>query len=366
MQALSADWIFPLGAAIAAAILALIAFGLRNGMFSKSRIELAVALEQLRGLKWRKFAGFVVALLEKRGLSLDEQDRQPGEGGVDLMMRRGNARYIVQCKHGGAYHLNDAGQQELVKLINMQGAAGAILVNAGMTDPTQRATASKRGIEVLEGKELWQQLEPRLPFDIVEHIHQETTSRLQKKRRSALAAAGLFAVIGGVAGFLLKAPLHQSPTEVTAPPVRAPASSPAPETAPPPAPQAAPATSDVTSTGVPAAMPDPNMTEAQAEERRGLAENAVRALTGVREASWSTRSTMVLVLPLPADIKSDAPTVSQAEASGAPSEDPLAPIVQVICDELTQYEELRYTRLQISYADPRNEDEARVRWRQCR
>ena len=56
MQALSADWIFPLGAAIAAAILALIAVGLRNGMFSKSRIELAVALEQLRGLKWRKFA----------------------------------------------------------------------------------------------------------------------------------------------------------------------------------------------------------------------------------------------------------------------------------------------------------------------
>ena len=371
MQALSVDWILPFAAALAAAILAFLVVGLRNGMFSKSRVELAVALEQLRGLKWRKFAHFVVALLEKRGLSIDEEDRQPGEGGVDLMMRRGNARYIVQCKHSSAYHLNESGVQELVKLINLHGAAGAILVNAGTPDTRLHAAAGNHGIEILEGADLWQQLESRLPFDIVEHIHQETAQRMQRKRRSALAAAGLFALIGAATGFLLSAPLRD--------PAPAPISTPAaaqPDAANPPAavnpsPPAAPAPAPETSlNGAPMAMPDPNMTEEEAAARRQQAEAAVLSLTGVQNANWSTRSTLVLVLPTPSasNAADDADAHPGADGStvGGEAQDRLAPLVRSICDELTRYEELRYTRLQISYASPRDEDEARVRWRQCR
>ena len=364
MQTLSNDWIIPLAASIGSALVAFVVAGLRTDMFSKAKVELAVALEQLRGLKWRKFAHFVIALLEKRGLNIDEEDRQPGEGGVDLMMRRGTARYIVQCKHGSAYHLNADGMQELVKLINVHGAAGAILVNAGTPDSSQHPAATRHGIEVLEGRDLWQQLEPRLPFDIVEHIHQETAQRMQRKRRSALAAGGLFALIGGVAGFLLSAPLREpEPPAITAPGPLVPA-----------APAAAPSvTADqpaATANGAPMAMPDPNLSEEDAEQHRQLAEKAVLALTGVKNASWSTRSTMVLVLPLPSEQTAGdgngAPSTDADTDAGSTVEDPLAPLVRTICDELTRFEELRYTRLQISYANPRNDDEARVRWRQCR
>ena len=40
--------------------------------------------------------------------------------------------------------------------------------------------------------------------------------------------------------------------------------------------------------------------------------------------------------------------------------------VAAACAELVRFEELRYTRLQVQSANPRTEDEALVRWRQCR
>lgn len=364
MQALSTDWMIPLALAVGAALLAFAIVGLRNGLFSRRNLELSVALEQLRGLKWRKFAHFVVALLEKRGLSIDEQDRQPGEGGVDLMMRRGNARYIVQCKHSSAYQLNDAGIQELVKLIHMQSAAGAILVNAGNADSRLHPLANRHGVEILEGRELWEQLESCLPFDIVEHIHQETARRLQRKRRSALAAAGLFALIAAAVGFLLGGPAQEpAPSVISAPPDPPPRQT--TEQTPAAVPKEATSASETTATGIPAAMPDPDMSEAEIARRREQAEKNVLALTGIQNASWSTRSTMVLVLPLPDD--SAATSADSGEGDDKPTdEDPLAELVRSVCDELTRFEELRYTRLQISYADPNDENEARVRWRQCR
>ncbi|MEZ5465496.1 MAG: restriction endonuclease [Lysobacteraceae bacterium] len=358
-------WLIALAIAVAAAVAGFLITGTQNGLFARAKVELSVALEQMRSVKWQEFASFVVALLEKRGLVVDQAANSPDGNGADILMKRGNARYIVHCKHGSAYRLDDAGLENIVRQVQHEAVSGAILVNAGTTNPGIHERAASRGVDVLEGEELWQQMEPGLPFDLVERIHEETTVRIAGKRKAALAAAGLFALIGGMAGVLLTGPVRDEPVTLTtstpstteAPPVqRTPAPPPAAEPATPGAtgtgnPRQAGATSDE----VPASMPDPNLSEADLADRREQAEKAVIALTGVRNANWSTRSTMVVVLsPVDASISADS------------DDDPLAATVQAACAELVRYEELRYTRLQISHADPRDEAEARVRWRQCR
>ncbi|MCB1560158.1 MAG: restriction endonuclease [Xanthomonadales bacterium] len=368
------DWLFALTGAIIFGAGAFLISGIKNGLFARARVQLTVVLEALRGLKWREFAGFVIALLEKRGLAVDEQARKPGENGADILMKRGSARYIVQCKHGSAYCLKEAGLEDLVRLIQQEAVSGAILVNAGGVNPAIHERAASRGVEVLEGAELWQQLEPNLPFNLVEDIHKETDLRLRRNRNSAAVMAILFAMLGGGAAYMLGTMLGDgAASHSPAAPAGVGAAQPTRSAAGKPPADRMPVSTDTASPGHdaaedrgPSALPDPDLTFDQAQLRREQAETAVQTLSGVQNASWNTRSTMVVVLPSPS---STAATSADGDPSttGAPeAEDLLAPVVRNICNELTRYEELRYTRLQISYANPRDEDEARVRWRQCR
>ncbi len=112
-----------------------------------------------------------------------------------------------------------------------------------------------------------------------------------------------------------------------------------------PTPAPAPAKAKVPAT-VKALGELPELTEAQAQERRQAALASVRAVVGVETSDWSTKSTLAVALR-------------------AGNEERLNSIVAAVCSAVVEFEELRYTRLQVTDSLATSEADKRVHWRQC-
>lgn len=355
----------PATAAALAAALTLLVAALALGLASARREEVRAALASLSAMKWREFAHHVAGVLAQRGLRPDGLE-QPGQYGFDLRMTRGAARYLVQCRQVGERPLDLQSVHEFAALVRLQGAAGGILVSTGGIDSAARRAATQSGIELLSGYQLWRQLEPLLPLDLVREIRAAAAARRARRALAALAVAVaigaavfVIASVLGHTGAQDAAPVQRAPAPAATPPAATPPAAAPPAAAPPAAapsaagPAAAPPAQPQGSgegprpTALPTQMPDPSLTEQQLAARRAAAERDIRALPDVADAAWSTRSTLLLTL----DAGADAALSKQAIAAA--------------CDRLVRYEELRYTRLQVQ-AGSDGPGGAHVRWRQCR
>lgn len=360
-----------LGAATIGVVLGLTAF-FALGLASRAGLELRAALAWLNDLKWREFARLLSNLLQQRGLSPDEADRKPGDDGFDLLMTRGSARYVVQCKHGRAYQLNAAAVRDLSRVRQMQGAEGAIVITTGRADNEARSIAEANQVEIIDGKTLWSQVRGMLP----EADRRLIAQAAEAARNRRLAAVCGVAVLGGVLGFLGMHLLQPSPSTrdpvIAAAPAPRPTPAPAPAAPPAPAPAAAPAlpapspATPATAEGLiapeDAETPEAqleasrraaqalqeiaNLSEAELDRRRlSAAQLVVDSVGGIESAEWPSRSTLVL--------KVQRERIEDPDGVAADA-----------CALLVRYEELRYMRLQLEPANPK--DEVRVRWRQCR
>ncbi|HRQ64442.1 MAG TPA: restriction endonuclease [Xanthomonadaceae bacterium] len=329
--------LFALGAALAAALIAYLGLGLNR----RRRLEARAGLAGLHSMKWREFAQLVGDLMRQRGLHMSNQPRSAGEGGFDLKFERGNQCYLVQIKHGGATHVGAATMRDLRAAIATEGAGGGMVVTSGAVDADVRPERGAIIIEILHGEGLWKELKPLLPVDLCDSVSARIR-RLVALRWSALALAAVLA--GGVV-LLVMQPDSPAPVAVSRAPVvpPAPVASAPPGADPLPAPVESPSRlpDQAAAPPVTAALREvPVLTEAQAHQRRVDALAAVQSLEGVDSASWATRSTLVLTL------SSTEPELRRM-------------VSERVCERLVEYEELRYTRLQIQ------EGEDRVRWAQC-
>lgn len=347
--------ISPFLVALAVALLAFGAVAFALGAISRRREELRAALAALCAMKWSEFAHHVTAVLSQRGLRPDDLHRRPGDDGFDLRMNRGSARYLVQCKQGGAFHVTAATVGEFADMVRLQGAEGGILVTTGVVDAAARRRADVSGIELIAGNDLWRQLKPLLPLDLNQEI---ATRAAAAQRRQLVGSAAIGLVLGLLAWSLLWTLAPPAPADDVVDAQPRPPSTPAPAVvaagaADPPAAVVADADAAPVDAGAdggmpPMQMPDPTLDADQLASRRAQAERQVRELPQVANASWTTRSTLLLELH-----REGADPVPEAAISAA-------------CEQLVRFEELRYTRLQVQAADPLDEDDARVRWRQCR
>ena len=94
-------------------------------------------------------------------------------------------------------------------------------------------------------------------------------------------------------------------------------------------------------------MPDASLTEDQLAARRASAALELRGNPTVQNAIWATKSTLVV-------------TLHQAGVAVPDS------MFDEACRVLVQYEELRYTRVQVESPALDPASTPNVRWRQCR
>lgn len=319
----------PLLLAVVALLVTFVAVAWASGAFATEREEARAGIVLLCAMRWNEYSRLITEVLKDRGLTPSGSERSPGKDGFDLLFTRGNSRYLVQCANAAGQRVSASSVGQLYTLTQMQDADGAIIASCAPAEPNAVKLALDRRIEVIAGPELWAHVKPWVAYD--QRVDAESAARAIQRRRLMVAAS--VAVLVAIAAYLLGT-TFTSPRD--AEPVPA-LSIPAPQS-----PRAAPPKPSAVQ------LPDATLSAEQLASRRAGAVLEVRSLNHVQLATWTSQSTL------------------QVSVHTGFVEADLNPLVEGICASLLQYEELRFTRLQLEIPTGNTAQPTQVRWRQCR
>ena len=114
--------------------------------------------EVLQGLNWREFEILISEAFRQQGYSVEERGGAGADGGVDLVLRRGTEKFLVQCKHWRAQRVAVAVVRELYGVMAAEHAAGGLVVTSGTFTSDAEVFANGRNIQLVNGKQLAEML----------------------------------------------------------------------------------------------------------------------------------------------------------------------------------------------------------------
>lgn len=132
---------------------ALTAFFVRTRRFRL--LELHQTMRDIRALGWREFEDLVAAVYQANGYDVEARGGDMADGGIDLVVRKGNGRWIVQCKHYRDQWVGVRPIRELLGVVTAQKANGGVFVASGVFDESAKAFAKETDqLELIGGEQL--------------------------------------------------------------------------------------------------------------------------------------------------------------------------------------------------------------------
>ena len=335
----------PLIIALVVTLAAFLASSWWFGVHRRRRAETAAGVRALAGMKWRECAGLVLQALGEKGYSEMPASRQPGDGGTEFLLTKNDERCLLGYKHGTAYRLGEANVRDFANAVQLLGATSGILATLGTAEGSARDIARRYGVDLMDGNTLWPQLEPFASPDLVEGIREEAANEIRRGQRMGVVGSLLLGTVVFALTAFNQAPEALAPTPpLAAQPAQAGAEVGAGEAAAPVAGE--PGFQDPASLAADKAMKAleavAKLTDEQRADRRRVAAARIADLPEASNALWSTASTLVITL-----VSGDS--IDRG-------------IVNDACAVLVEFEELRYSRLQL---EPPSGSDVPVRWRQC-
>lgn len=117
-------------------------------------LESQRGLDTLRGISWREFEELVGEAYRRQGYAVAETGGGGADGGVDLVLRKGPERLLVQCKHWKAVKVSVKVVRELLGVVSAENATGGILISSGTYTQEAKEFAKANGIELVDGAQL--------------------------------------------------------------------------------------------------------------------------------------------------------------------------------------------------------------------
>ena len=105
-------------------------------------------------LSWSEFEQLVAELFRRQGYAVTENLIGGPDGGVDLVLRKGNERALVQCKHWRTMSVGAPVVRELKGVMATRRIAGGFVVSSGTFTDQARAFAADAGIGLVDGSQL--------------------------------------------------------------------------------------------------------------------------------------------------------------------------------------------------------------------
>jgi restriction system protein len=132
---------------------ALAAFFVRTRRFKL--LELHQTMRDVRSMTWREFEDLVAGAYQAKGYDVEARGGDMPDGGIDLIIRKGNQRWIVQCKHYRDQWVGVRHARELLGIVTAQKATGGVLVASGVFDEQAQAFAKETDqLELIGGEQL--------------------------------------------------------------------------------------------------------------------------------------------------------------------------------------------------------------------
>jgi restriction system protein len=117
-------------------------------------IATSTAADALHGLSWQDFELLVGENFRQQGFTVAETGGGGADGGVDLTLRKGGEKFLVQCKQWKAFTVGVTVVRELYGVMAAQGATGGFVVTSGRFTDDAKAFADGRNIKLVDGTEL--------------------------------------------------------------------------------------------------------------------------------------------------------------------------------------------------------------------
>lgn len=122
------------------------------------RVRVSPSVETLRQMTWRDFERLVAESFRHQGYAVTVRGGQGGDGGVDVELRMGRDRYLVQCKHWKARQVGVATVRELFGVMAAEGAVGGFVVTSGTFTADAEEFAHGHGVKLVPAQSLLRQI----------------------------------------------------------------------------------------------------------------------------------------------------------------------------------------------------------------
>jgi len=318
--------------AVAVALFGLLATFFWFGVNRRREAEIELGIQALAAMKWRDGIDVVLEALQREGYSR-KHDPAAASGGTDLLLDHGNETVLLTYKHGTAYRLGEASVREFANAMQQRGAQRGLLLTLGTAESTIDAVAVSSGVQVFDGKSLWVMVRPFMPPTVLELVRTQAAARTRK----GVWTGAVGSLLAGAGVYATASLLPDSQTAAT----------PAIQSAPRPADGVrVPRADDAMLKQLHATAEEmaeiAKLPSAELARRRAKAAKEIATIPEIDTAAWSAQSRLLVTL------------------NRTDGKDKV--LIDEMCRLITQYEELRYTRIQM---EPPAGSNLPVRWRLC-
>lgn len=108
----------------------------------------------LEGMSWQEFELLVGEAFRLKGYQVTESGGGGPDGGVDLVLRKGGDKFLVQCKQWKAFSVGVTVVRELYGVMASSGAAGGFVVTSGRFTVQAQEFANGRNVSLVDGPAL--------------------------------------------------------------------------------------------------------------------------------------------------------------------------------------------------------------------
>lgn len=112
----------------------------------------------LREMAWKDFELLVGEIFRMQGYSAVETGCG-ADGGIDLILKKDNELFLVQCKQWRAYKVSVNVVRELLGVMVTKGAAGGFVVTSGVFTTEAQSFAKGQNIDLIDGVRLARMIE---------------------------------------------------------------------------------------------------------------------------------------------------------------------------------------------------------------
>lgn len=110
--------------------------------------------DALDGMTWQQFEQLVGEGFRAHGYTVTETGGGGADGGVDLVLRKGSEKYLVQCKQWRAFKVGVDVVRELYGVMAAKGATGGFVVTSGRFTDEATSFAAGRNVKLVDGPKL--------------------------------------------------------------------------------------------------------------------------------------------------------------------------------------------------------------------
>lgn len=123
-------------------------------LIRRAKFNAAKTLEDIRNMSWQDFETFVGEYFRRQDYYVQETGGGGADGGIDLVLRKGNEKVLVQCKQWRTYQVGVKIVREMYGLMLAEHADRVIIVSVGSYTKDAADFARGKPIELIDGHKL--------------------------------------------------------------------------------------------------------------------------------------------------------------------------------------------------------------------